>query len=109
MPDITDAQEKLETKVQKLCRLVNEKFNIRMDPLTFKRTYAGHWARASGSVMWGTYTLDKTGEVCSYTSVTELLKAWPAIEIHPESGNSLGVILWKSEDCAARYTAAAKA
>ena len=87
-----------ETKVRKLCRLMRDKFNIKIRPETLKRTRAGYWQRARGAWSWGAYTED-SGEVGSFSTVTDLLKAWPDVEVHPEPNNSMGLEVWEGKDC----------
>ena len=55
------------------------KQGIKLPPnITFRRTYAGHWQRSSGS--WSWYIFDQAMQIGGYDSITNLLKC-PTLEI----------------------------
>lgn len=62
-------------KVQKLVKIIKEKFGIELDANSFQRTRCGYWQRASGAWSWKMNTSDNIF-ICfgSCETVTTLLK-----------------------------------
>ena len=63
---------KPKTKVEKLFKLLKEKFDI--DCHDFERQYCGHWQRSEGGWSWACYYNSGVGTAGSCESVTYLLR-----------------------------------
>ena len=69
-------------KVEKFCELANRKFNLSLNPETFRRTYAGYWQRSEGAWSWWMQDVESLNSYGSIWSITELLKNKDKIEIY---------------------------
>lgn len=63
-----------KTKVQRVCELIKDKFDIEMIPSSFRRTRAGYWQRSYGAFSWAMSQKDSNVDIGSCSSLTDILK-----------------------------------
>ncbi|EPL7679803.1 hypothetical protein RG089_002844 [Elizabethkingia anophelis] len=77
-----------ETSVQKLCRLIKEKFEINVSAETFNRLYPGYWQRSQGTWTWVMqFTESYISDFGSQHSVKDLIRNWDKVVLY--EGNEL--------------------
>lgn len=62
-------------RVERFVKLIKGKFNIELDPNTFRRVHAGHWQRSQGAWSWSMRERNTVRSYGSAWSLTELMKA----------------------------------
>lgn len=71
------------SKVDKLVKLMSDKFSIELDANTFERTRAGYFQRGLGAWSWSMkYKSGISADFGSQESVTEILKNKGKIKIY---------------------------
>lgn len=73
------------TSVEKLCKLIFQKFGIECNIKSFRRVRPGHWQRAAGSYSWVITEKNGWRDIGSIYSVKKLLKNWDKVDLIKDS------------------------